>query len=189
MTKAPLQAPNNDRAWSQRKAAAVSTRRWAAAWQVFLMLVLMLVAVGALVGIVLLLAGELKLDLSLQSSMLLFVLVTVVGGVISVVVRRLQTLRSDERDHLGGVSECLVQERVWQLGVQTNDVALMREMTSAGVRLNRGEAIPETSTNQHIQQARLDAKLASTLPANTLSLAAALLQDALSNRSNGAPRS
>jgi hypothetical protein len=189
MTKTPPLAPNDDRAWSQRRAAAFSTRRWAAAWQVFLMLVVTFVAVGALLGIVLLLAGELRVDLSLQSSMLLFVLVTGVGGVISVVVRRLQTLRLDERTHLEAMSEGQVQEHVWQLGLRTKDVALMREMASAGEALNRGTAIPETLTNQHLAQARLDTKLASTLPANSLSPTTVLLQDALSKQSNGAPRS
>jgi hypothetical protein len=189
MTKTPLQAPNDDRAWSQRRAAASSTRRWAAAWQVFLMLVVAVVVTGALVGIVLLLAGELRVDLSPQSSVLFFALVTAVGGVISVIVRRLQMLRSDERTHLEAMAEGQVQEHVWQLGLETEDVALMREMASAGEALNRGKAIPGTLTNQHLEQARLEAKLASPSPANPLSAAAALLQDALAKRSNRTSRS
>jgi hypothetical protein len=189
MTKEPFQEPNDDRAWSQRRAAAFSTRRWAAAWQVFLMLVVAFVVAGALVGIALLLAGELRVDLSPQSSMLFFALVTAVGGGISVIVRRLQTLRSDERTHLEAMSEGQVQEHVWQLGLRTKDVALMREMASAGEALNRGTAIPGTLTNQHLEQARLEAKLASAPPGIPLSPAAALLQDALSKRSNRKPRS
>jgi hypothetical protein len=189
MTKEPLQEPNADRAWSQRRAAAFSTRRWAAAWQVFLMLVVALVVVGALVGIALLLAGELKVDLSAQSCMLLVALVTAVGGGISVIVRRLQTLRSDERTHLEAMSEGQVQEHVWQLGLRTKDVALMREMASAGEALNRGTAIPGTLTNQHLEQARLEAKLAAAPPGNPLSPAAAVLQAALAKRSNSAPQS
>jgi hypothetical protein len=189
MTQTLLQAPNDDRAWSQRREAAFSTRRWAAAWQVFLMLVVAFVVAGALGGIALLLAGELRVDLSLQSSMLFSVLVMALGGVISVIVRRLQTLRSDERTHLEAMSEGQVQEHVWQLGLQTKDVALMREMASAGETLNRGKAIPETLTNQHLEQARLEAKLASIPSANPLSPAAVLLQDALSKQSNRTPRS
>ena len=189
MTKTPLQAPNDDRAWSQRRAAAFRTRRWTAAWQVFLMVVVAFVVVGALAGIALLLAGKLKVELSLQSSMLFFALVTSVGGVISVIVRRLQTLRSDERTHLEAMSEGQVQEHVWQLGLQTKDIALMREMASAGEALNRGTAIPATLTNQHLEQARLEAKLASVAGANPLSPAAELLQDTLSKRSNMRPRS
>jgi hypothetical protein len=188
MTKTPLQAPNDDRAWLQRRAAAFSSRRWAAAWQLLLMLVAVLVVGCALVGIGLLLAGELRVNLSVQSSVLLFVLVTAVGGVISVIVRRLQTLGSDERTHLEAMSEGQVQDYVWQLGLRTKDVALMREMASAGEALNRGTAISETLTNQHLEQVRLDAKLASAPPANPLSHAAVLLRDGLSKRSNGSPR-
>src|SRR5262249_45263677 len=130
MTKPSLRTPDSDRAWAQRRAAAFSTRRWAAAWQVFLMLVVALVVAGALVGIVLVLGGKLRVDLSPQSSIFFFALVTAVGGVISVIVHRLQTLRSDERTHLEAMSEGQVQEHVWQLGLHTKDVALMREMTS-----------------------------------------------------------
>jgi hypothetical protein len=189
MTKSLLQVPNDDRAWSQRGTAAFSTRRWASAWQCFLMLVVALVVIGAFAGIVLLLAGDLRVDLSPQSSVLLFALVTVLGGAISVIVRRIQTLRSDERTHLEAMSEGQVQEHVWQLGLQTKDVALMREMASAGEALNRGTAIPGTLTNQHLEQARLEAKLASAPSANPLSPATALLQDALSRRSNRTPQS
>jgi hypothetical protein len=188
MNKAPIEAPNSDRAWSQRRAAASSTRRWAAAWQVVLLLVVTLVVAGALGGIALLLAGELRIDLSLQSSILLVLLVTVVGGVISVIVRRLQALRSDERTHLEAMSEGQVQEHVWQLGLQTRDRALMREMASAGEALNRGTAIPGTLTNQHLEQARLEAKLTPAPPVNSLSPAAALLQYATSKRANTTPR-
>jgi hypothetical protein len=153
------------------------------------MLVAALVVAGALVGIALLLVGKLRVDLSPQSSILLLTLITAVGGVISVIVRRLQTLRSDERTHLEAMSEGQVQEHVWELGLHTKDVALMREMTSAGEALNRGTAIPGTLTNQHLEKARLDAKLGSAPPVNPLSPAATLLQDALSKPSNRTPRS
>jgi hypothetical protein len=188
MSQTPLEALNDDPAWSQRKAAALSARRWAAAWQAFLMLVLALVVTGAIVGISLVLAGELRVDLSPQSTSFLVVLVAAVGGAISVIARRLQMLRSDERTHLEAMAEGQVQEHVWQLGLQTQDVALMHEMASAGEALNRGTAIPETLTNQHIEQARLEAKLASAPSANPLSPAAVLLQNGLSKRSNRTPR-
>lgn len=152
------------------------------------MLVVMLVVAGALWGIGLLLAGQLRVDLSPQSSMLLLILLTVVGGAIAVIVRMLQVLRSDERTHLEAMSEGQVQEHVWQLGCQTQNAVLMREMASAGEALNRGTAMPETLTNQHLQQARLETKLASASPANPLSPAAVLWQDAFSKRSNRTPR-
>lgn len=153
------------------------------------MIVVALVVVGALTGIVLLLAGELRIRPSAQTSWLLIALVTVVGGAISVIVGRLQTLRSDERTHLEAMSEGQVQEHVWELGLLTQDVALMREMASAGEALNRGTAIPGTQTNQHLERARLEAKLPSPSPANPLNPTASLLQDALSKRSNKTPRS
>lgn len=184
MSQTPFKATNEDPAWSQRKSAACSARRWAAAWQGFLMLVVALVVIGALVGIGLLLLGELRVDLPPQSAMLFVGLVAVVGGAIGLIARRLHMLRSDERTHLEAMSEGQVQEHVWQLGLQTQNAALMHEMTCAGEALNRGKAIPGTLTNQHLEQARLEAKLASAPRANPLSPVAALLQDALSKRSN-----
>lgn len=139
------------------------------------MLVVALVLAGALAGIALLLVGKLKVDLSVQSAVLLFALVTALGGVVSVIVRRLHALRSDERTHLEAMSEGQVQEHVWELGLQTKDIALMREMASAGEALNRGTAIPGSVTNQHLEQARLEASLASAPPVNPLSPAAAVL--------------
>jgi hypothetical protein len=153
------------------------------------MLVAALVVSSALVGIALLLAGKLLAPLSLQSSILLALLVTVVGGVIGFIVRMLQALRSDERTHLEAMSESQALEHVWELGLRTEDAALMREMTFAGEALNRGTPIPGTLTNQHLEQARLEAKLASVPPANPLSPAAALLQDALFKRPTRTPRS
>jgi hypothetical protein len=188
MPQTLLKAPNDDPAWSQRKAAAFSARRWATAWQALLMLVVASIVIGALVGIALLLAGDLRVDLPPQSAILLVVLVTAVGGVISVIACRLQMLRSDERTHLEAMSEGQVQEHVWQLGLQTQNAALMHEMASAGEALNRGTAIPETLTNQHLERERLEAKLASAPPTNPLSPAAVLLQNALSKRSNRTPR-
>jgi hypothetical protein len=148
------------------------------------MLIVVLVGLGALVAIAMLLTGDLTVDLSPQSSILLFILVAALGGVIAVVGRRIQALRSDERTHLEAMSEGQAQEQVWLLGCRTQDASLMREMVSAAETLNRGKVIPETSTNQHIEQARLEVESASTPPANALSPAVGLLQ-ALSKRSNG----
>lgn len=153
------------------------------------MLLVAFVVTVAVRGIALLLSGEPRADLSPQSFILLSVLVAALGGGISILMRMLQILRSYERIYLEAMSEGQVQEHVWQLAVQTKDPALMHEMTSAGERLNRGTPIPETQTNQHIEQARLEEKLASASSANALSSATAFLQDALSKKSNRKPRS
>lgn len=188
MDQAPLQPRNVDPAWWQRRAAALCARRWGAAWEVLLLSLLALVAIGALVGMVLLLMGQLRVELSPQSAMLFFLLVTALGGALSLIARLVQVRASNERAHLEAMSEGQVQEYVYQLGFQTQNVAVMGAMTLAGETLNRGKAMRETLTNQNIEHARLDAKLASAPPANPLSPAAAALQDAVSKRSNGKSR-
>jgi len=150
------------------------------------MLMAVVITSGSLWAIGLLLTGGLTIDLPSQSFMLLIALTTAVGGVISIIISRLHSLRSYVRDHLEAMSEGQAQEYVWQLGIRTRKVALMREMVSAGVKLNRGEVISQSLTNQHLEQARLDAKVASAPPENLLSPAATLLQSELSKRANKA---
>jgi hypothetical protein len=182
MRNAPTGSPVDEHAWLQRQAAAACKRRWSGAWQVFLMLVLTLIVAAALALIVLLLLGKVRINLSLQSSAIVFVLLTAVGACISVVIYRLHTLRLDESAHLEAMSETQALEYVWALGLQTQDVATMNAMAAAGVALNRGAAMPSKLTNQHLEQARLEARQVPRTPTNALHPATVFFQEMLTKR-------